>query len=329
MNKLNKSKNPETMIKKLLPMIAFATITTLTQAQSFNLTYDFAAVAGTVSLITTDPTPPPTATGITSGSFTAVGTGTGSSGAGRFSFGGWPTGATNANDVTFTGSINTGIYYNISLTPQPSYGITYSKINFNMRRSGTGVRHYAVRSSVSAYTTNLTATLTIPTNTALAVQAGNVFFWTADATSTGADQRGSSIILGGAPYTNVTSPVSFRFYAWDAEGIAGTFSLDSVVISGIATFGAGVAEISHDINASFKLYPNPCNDGVIYIEPKNINYSKIEILNILGEVIHSEKNESLVNNKVSLDLNTLQSGVYFVRISEGAKIYTERFFLSK
>ncbi len=317
------------MIKKLLSLIAIFAITETTNAQVFNLTYDFSAVAGTVTPITTDPTAPPIATGITSGSFMAVGTGTGSSGAGRFSFAGWPIGATNANDLTFTGSINTAIYYNITLTPQAGYGITYNKINFNIRRSGTGIRHYALRSSVSGYASNLTATLTVPTNTALAVQTGSTFFWTADATSTSFDQRGSGIILGGVPYTNVLSPVSFRFYGWDAEGSSGTFSIDSVVVSGSASLGAGVAEISHDINASFKLYPNPVDGDIIYLDPQNINYSKIEVINILGVTIISENKENLPDGKIKLNINTLPAGIYFVRVSEDSKTYTERFLISK
>ena len=52
--------------------------------QAFGVTYDFANV--TTSSGTTDPTPPPTATGVTFGSFSAAGVAPNPNAAARFSF---------------------------------------------------------------------------------------------------------------------------------------------------------------------------------------------------------------------------------------------------
>lgn len=216
------------MIKKILSLaLIFSSI--ITSAQSFTATYSFAATT-TVSG-TTDPTPSPTVTGITCGSFVAVGTPSANPNAGgRFSFVGWPTGSltgTVSTDVyaNMTGSINTGEYYEVALTPQSGYTMALNSIAFTVQRSGSGIRSYVVRSSADGFTNNLPAAVLTGTN--LSVIGTNEFFWNFDAVSTA--QNGSSINLGGA---STNSLVSFRFYAWNSEQSSGTFSIDNVVFTG-------------------------------------------------------------------------------------------------
>ena len=106
--------------------------------QSFSATYPFANVTTTSGL--TDPTAVPTAPGATFGTFTAVGqTATNPNAAGRFSFTGQPTGATNGSDI-FTGSISTTQYYEVTITPATGYSLDLNSITFTLQRSGTGIR---------------------------------------------------------------------------------------------------------------------------------------------------------------------------------------------
>ena len=199
-------------------------------AQSFTATFDFASV--TTSSGTTDPTPPPTATGLTFGSFGSVGYTGNSSAAGRFSLTGNPTGSVNGNDnfATFTGSLDLARYYQVTITPQPSYTIDLDSIAFTIQRSGTGIRSYAVRSSVDGFAANLPASIS-PANANLTIGPSDELRWVFDA-QTGAN-NGSLITLGSA-FDAVTSPVTFRFYAWNAEASTGTFSVDNVAFSGVA-----------------------------------------------------------------------------------------------
>lgn len=204
----------------------------IAQSQSFSLTYPFSAVTPSTGLI--DPTPTPTAVGITSGSFSAVGTPSANANAsGRFSFVGWPTGAANTVDTysTMIGAINTGEYYEIVLTPVNGYTIALNNMSFTVQRSGTGIRSYAVRTSVDGFTNNLPAA--VVTNTNLSVVGTNEFFWNLDALTSA--QNGSTINFFGS---TITSSVSFRFYAWNSEGSGGTFSIDNVNIDGVATGSA-------------------------------------------------------------------------------------------
>jgi hypothetical protein len=68
-----------------------------------------------------------------------------------------------------------------------------------------------------------------PANATLSVVGSNVFQIT-DNTSA---QNGSTITLG-TSFQNLGSPVTFRFYGWNAEASGGTFSIDNVVVSGTA-----------------------------------------------------------------------------------------------
>lgn len=209
------------------------------RGQAFTATYTFANVTATSG--TNDPTPVPTATGITCGAFSAVGSGgTGglsanSSAGGRFSFSGWPTGATNVSD-TFTGTVDAGKYYTVTITPKPGFTLSLSGLTFTLQRSGTGIRQCIVRSSVDGYAANLPATIS-PANPNLSVVPTNVF-QVNDGTITTqitTAQVGSTITLGGLAYTALAAPVTFRLYGYNAEATGGTFSIDDVAFSGTAT----------------------------------------------------------------------------------------------
>jgi hypothetical protein len=297
-------------------------------SQAFLASYGFGAVTSTSGV--NDPTPPPTITGLTCGAFSANGVGTNPSAGARFSFDTWGTGATTGIDTysTMTGSLSVNKFYSVTFTPQTNYCITFTSMQYDVRRSGTGVRNWALRSNDDGYTANITCSVA-PTQTNCSIVGSNIMFWNFDATSTTTDQKGCSFLFSGSGFTNIVVPRTLHFYAWNAEGNTGTFSIDSVRINGSATICSGIGEITHDLNAGFKFYPNPTNDGILYLEPKTNNAIKIEVLNILGSVVARENKTVSANEKVVLDLNTLPGGTYFVRITEGNKVSTEKFFISK
>lgn len=235
------------MIKKILfNALIFSGL--LVNAQTFTLTYPFTAVTASTGVI--DPTPTPTAVGVTSGSFTAVGTPVSNPNAsGRFSFQGWPTGSltgTVSTDIyaNMTGSINPNEYYEIVLTPVNGYTVALNTLNFTVQRSGSGIRSYVVRTSADGFTNNLPAA--VVTNTNLSVVGTNEFFWNFDAVTSA--QNGSTVNFFGA---TSTSSVAFRFYAWNSElggSTGGTFSIDNVAFTGTVT-GAAIPCASPTITA--------------------------------------------------------------------------------
>ncbi len=187
-------------------------------------TYDFALVTTTSG--TTDPSTPPSATGLTFGSFNSVGYIGNPNASGRFS---WTTnslGGVNLNDnfANFTGNLDSTKYFGVTLTPQSGFSVNLDTITFTIQRSGTGIRNYAVRSSLDGFAANLPASIN-PANSNLGVDGANNFQWLLDATIT--PQNGSLITLDSS-YDSLTAPVSFRFYGWNAEAVTGTFSIDNV-----------------------------------------------------------------------------------------------------
>ena len=312
------------MIKHLLS-IALISTSLMVNAQSFSAKYNF-ALTTTVTATTVDPTPPPTATGVTFGSFSAVNVGTVSTSNGSFTYDSWGIGALTGDDVqaNYTGAIDLTKYYNVAITPQSGYEVTLTDMTFSSRRSSTGTRQYAVRSSMNAYASNLPASPA--TNTIVTVINSNEFFISIDGnTST---YNGNTITFTQPAFTAFTSPVNIRFYAWNAEGAAGSFRVDSVIFNGSASVVTGLGKVSFDLNSNLNVYPVPSHDGIVFIESKNMqDVSKIEVLDVLGNVVLSNatKNEA----KVKLNLADMPNGNYFVRIHSGNSVSTKKIVVLK
>lgn len=210
-------------------VLAIAVVAPELTAQTFTATYDFGGVTANAGG-TTDPTTPPTVAGLTMGAFTAVGYSGNPNANGRYS---WQNNSTGGVDGTndfsqFTGSLSLVTFFEVSLTPLGSVVLDLNSISFTVQRSGTGIRSYAVRSSVDGYAANLPAGIS-PANANLGIGPANEFRWMLDAVTTA--QNGSTVTFGGS-HSNLTSAVTFRFYGWNAEGTAGTFSLDNVSFGG-------------------------------------------------------------------------------------------------
>ncbi|MBW4890627.1 gliding motility-associated C-terminal domain-containing protein [Mucilaginibacter sp. HMF5004] len=238
------------MKKKLLYLLYalfFTLSSSLSYGQAFTATYAFGSVTSSTGL--TDPTPVPTATGVTFGSFSAVlvqqvytpsvAPPTNPGAGGRFSFSTWPPGATTLVN-TFTGGIDLNQYYQVTITPNSGTSVTLSTMTFDFQRSSTGVRQYAVRSSLDSYGANLTASIN-PANIELSVVPTNIFQSTDNLTVA---QVGSTVTFDATAFANVTGPITLRFYGFNAEGSGGTFSLDNVVINGTSQAAAATPTLT-------------------------------------------------------------------------------------
>ena len=220
------------MLKLLIVLLATVYFPLGTVAQDFVAAYTFATVSQTTGRV--DPTQSPAVEGVDFGHFKAVPANANpytlsnnSNAAGRFSFTGWPRGATTGSD-NFTGAIDAGQYYEVVITPDTYYTLKLDSLKFTIQRSGTGIRQYAVRSSIDGFATNLTSNIS-PANTSLQTLGNNIFQIT-DASTTA--QNGSKVSFSA---NDITSAVTIRFYGWNAESASGTFSIDNVSIYGAAT----------------------------------------------------------------------------------------------
>lgn len=332
-------------MNKLFFFFVLTFFNVIISAQTFTVSYGFANV--TTSSGSIDPTPIPTITGLQFSAFSANGVSSNPNATARFTFTNWPNGSTNTIDTysTFTGVFTPTAYYEVSITPQINYTLNLNTINFAMRRSGTGIRNYSIRSNIDNFATNLPAS--IGTNTNLSVLSSNVFFWNFDATSTASDQYGSSIQLPAASFSSCSTPVIFRFYAWNSEAITGTFSIDSVVFIGSRSSGTltpppptsykcvnkvcvldangtystltlcqvsncgGVGFNENSLQNTLFIYPNPYNDGLLNITSEKENF-KIEIINPMGQIIFTQCNLNK-ESAIKLNLSHLAGGAYLIK----------------
>ena len=285
------------------------------------LLYTFDSVKTTSG--TTDPSFVPVGTGLTCGSFMATGTPPNSLAAFRFDFSDWASGSTGGIGDTIyalmTGAINTAEYYEVTLSPDAGYTITGDSIKFSFERSGTGVRTYAVRSSLDGYTTNLTAVYGLPT-TNVDVQAGNIFYLKRDITTI----QNRNIIVLGPSFMNLSTPVTFRFYAWNSEAPTGTFSIDNVNFIGSSTLATGITEKN---KSSVSIYPNP-STGLFTADLSGLSEkSTITVYDIIGNVILTK--EAASNTNQSIDLSNQANGSYFIRITNDTGVITKKIILNK
>ena len=209
-------------------LLSFFLQTTLF-GQNFTAVYTFANVTATSGRI--DPTPVPVATGITFGSYQAVGNSANNpNSGGRFNFTGWPTSPT----------INLGAYFEVIITPQANYGLTLNTLTFTIQRSGTGVKQFSIRSSADNYSTNLPASFTGPDYT---VDANNVFKLV---TTTALAVPNLKINFNNT--VNYPTPDTIRLYGWDAGASTGTFSLNRAEFAGSAVLAPNAPILIPDTN---------------------------------------------------------------------------------
>ncbi len=307
-------------MKKITLLFASVMITFCASAQ---LLYTFDSVKTTSG--TTDPSPVPVGgAGVVCGSFSATGTPPNSLAAFRFDFSGWATGSTGGPADTLysgmTGSVNTAEYYEVTLTPGVGYSITGDSIKFEFERSGTGVRTYAVRSSLDGYAANLTAVYGLPT-TNVDVQAGNVFFLKRDILT----PQTRNIIVLGPSFMNLTSAVTFRFYAWNSEAGTGTFSIDNVMFIGSSTLLTGINEKN---SSAVAVYPNPSANGMFTADLSNVSEnSNIIVYDIIGNVVLSK--DASANSTQLIDLSTFANGSYFMSIKNDKEVITKKIIINK
>ena len=209
------------------------------------------------------------------------------------------TGDRYANSGAPTGTLNTGNYIQVTLTPSTGYTLTINSLTFRVQRSGTGPRDMAVRSSVDNYTDNLPATIN-PANAALSIIPTNVIHYVSDI-STG--QNGATITP--TNITDVDKAVTFRFYFFNAEATTGTFSVDDVVINGTTkSIPLGTIDNIKEKNIFLK---NTMVDNTLSFQTKG--NASVKVYNANGQLV---KSATISAQNANVDVASLPKGNYVV-----------------
>lgn len=120
------------------------------------------------------------------------------------------TGAFGASRWTTATTRDANDYFSFTITPQSGYALTLTHVELDERRSLTGIREWAIYSSLDNFTTAL--------GTFLVSDDEN---WRSDQ---GVDLD--------SPFQSLTSALEFRFYGYNAEGTLGTWRIDNVELYG-------------------------------------------------------------------------------------------------
>lgn len=112
----------------------------------------------------------------------------------------------NSSSWTTSNTIDSNDYYQFSLAPTAGYAVSFASVAFAERRSSTGIRTFELRSSLDGFATAIPGTITgVPDDDSV---------------------RDQSLLLG-APFTNLTTEVTFRLYGYSAESGGGTWRLQN------------------------------------------------------------------------------------------------------
>lgn len=75
-----------------------------------------------------------------------------------------------------------------------------------------------------------------------------------------------------------------------------------------------------DFNSKFTLYPNPVQDVLHFNSKENLEIQSVEIYNMLGQIVIS-----VPNNTTSIDVSSLKSGNYFLKVNTEQGISNTKF----
>jgi hypothetical protein len=167
------------------------------------------------------------------------------------------------------------------------------------------------------------------------VSTGGPYLWIHDQTALGARDVITQVsIATGAP-----TGVQYD-YATEANSTAtgflsgGLFISDQVVPDTTALIGLCQCTPSNEVFAielrtslsvqenelaNFSLYPNPANSGIVTIKTKVSGEKQVSIVDVLGRTVLEVK---VLNDEINI--SSLNSGVYLVRIQKGNSIATKK-----
>jgi hypothetical protein len=218
----------------LLPL--FVLLLNVGRGQTFTGTYSFASAIGNVASLDYNGT---AISNLTVSALVKTGvTTTASSSNSRAT--GWDTGSTSG--AAAGGNVNTGKYYEFSVTAGAGFTISNPTLSFGVGRSGTGPRRFQWRWDVDTYANPLT----VGTANASLTNTSGVLE-SPDGTS---PYTGNSITTTTSGKTTIT----FRFYAYGAESASGTGGLEGNLTFGGTLVAAPTISISGTLSAVSTTY---------------------------------------------------------------------------
>lgn len=130
----------------------------------------------------------------------------------------------NAKGWTSGSTLNTGDFFYFTLTPSTGYQINFSTLVFTCERSGSGPDNFVVRSSLDNYANNIGSVGSIPANAA--TRTVNL-----------------------SSFQNITTPITFRIYGYNADNGNGTFSINDFSFNGATALPVSFGHVQAQFKA--------------------------------------------------------------------------------
>jgi hypothetical protein len=139
-----------------------------------------------------------------------------------------------------------------------------------------------------------------------------------------------TIVLDASSY-NFNASNRFRIRN-DASGNGDFVHFDQIIVSGdnvaarqpnpsVIDTGENVEDFTRANTGNISLYPNP-SAAILNIDVIGDSFDEVHVYSVTGTLI---KTISEVSNKMSVDVSSLSTGVYFVRFSSNGFVITKRF----
>jgi hypothetical protein len=117
-----------------------------------------------------------------------------------------------------------------------------------------------------------------------------------------------------------------KCYSLQISGTINGVALTSAapdLLENLANFRQNNAKKGSNTEGSL-ISPNPTS-GILNIELPSQNNASIQVINTMGQVCFSYKNQVLdVLNRCSIDVNSAMSGVYFIKIEQDGNVWTKK-----
>jgi len=129
----------------------------------------------------------------------------------------------------------------------------------------------------------------------------------------------TKVSVSGTTYSPATNFLSQTDYYWRVRCVTASDTTDAWDEYHFKTyFGVGVEE---NTSATWSVYPNPTT-GVFYLNLESSENARLEVLNVIGDVVLSQNN--LVNGTNTVSIDGLNDGIYMMRLYMNDKVYTSR-----
>lgn len=87
------------------------------------------------------------------------------------------------------------------------------------------------------------------------------------------------------------------------------------------TLGCLIGIEENEMKSGIKIFPNPAYGNFTITLNQQINNGELKIYDVTGRVVHEQ---TIINQKSEIINYHLSAGIYFVKVSDGEKIYTQK-----